>query len=189
MHPSQERSSSRPCSTRRCMSNSPLHTPSLPRHTQSACCGVRAATGDIHLHVTSIVYPSQTSYVIHPVRTTSPHVFALPRATPHTALEPWLSSCRAVEAPSRRCRGAVEVLSRCCRGLACRACRVPVESLSSLSSLTPCAWASRSVEVCRGLSRSVEVCRGLSSSCRVAVELSSCRAVSRAVELCKQYIN
>ena len=87
-------------------------------------------------------------------------------------VEPWhLSSCRAVEAPSRRCRGAVEALSRCCRGLACRACRVTVEFLSSLLSLTPCAWASSSVEVCRGLSRSVEVCRGL-SSCR-AVELSS----------------
>ena len=77
-------------------------------------------------------------------------------------LEPWLSSCRAVEAPSRHCRGAVEALSRRCRGLACRACRVTVEFLSSLSSLTPCAWASSSVEVCRGLSsscRAVEQCR------------------------------
>ena len=96
-------------------------------------------------------------------------------------VEPWLrepvelSRLRrgTVEALSRRCRGAVEALSRRCRGLACRACRVTVEFLSSLSSLTPCAWASSSVEVCRGLSRSVEVCRGL-SSCR-AVE--QCRAV------------
>ena len=48
--------------------------------------------------------------------------------------EPWLSSCRAVEAPSRRCRGTVEVLSRCCRGLACRVPVEPVEFLSSLSS-------------------------------------------------------
>ena len=67
---------------------------------------------------------------------------------PTPLFEPWLSSCRAVEAPSRRCRA-------CCRGLACRA-------LSSLSRLTPCA----------GASSFVEVCRGLSSSCR-AVELSS----------------
>ena len=95
-------------------------------------------------------------------------------------LEPWLSSCRAVEAPSRRCRGTVEVLSRPCLSSLSSSCQVPVESLSSLSSLTPCAWASRSVEVCQGLSRSVEVCR-------VAVELSSCQAVSRAVKLCIQY--
>ena len=62
--------------------------------------------------------------------------------------EPWLSSCRAVEALSRRCRGAVEALPV-----------EPVELLSSLSSLTPCACGrvlSRSVEVCRGLLRSVE---------------------------------
>ena len=67
--------------------------------------------------------------------------------------------CRAVEL-SRLRRGAVEALSRRCRGLACRACRVTVEFLSSLSSLTPCACGRRV------LSRSVEVCR-------VAVELSS----------------
>ena len=40
--------------------------------------------------------------------------------------------CRAVKL-SRLRRGAVEALSRRCRGLACRACRVPVEFLSSLS--------------------------------------------------------
>ena len=59
-------------------------------------------------------------------------------------IEPWLSSCRAVEAPS-------SLLSRPC-----------LSSLSSLSRLTPCAGASRSVEVCRGLSsscRAVEQCR------------------------------
>ena len=79
-------------------------------------------------------------------------------------VEPWLSSCRAVEAPSRHCRGAVEALSRRCRGLACRApwsslssyCRVPVEPVEPDS-----------------MRLGVEVCRGLSSSCRVAVELSS----------------
>ena len=88
-------------------------------------------------------------------------------------VEPWhLSSCRAVEAPSRRCRGAVEALSRCCRGLACRACRVTVELLSSLSSLTPCAWASGSVEVCRGLSS----CRAVELSSNVEL-LNSCLAV------------
>ena len=68
------------------------------------------------------------------------------------AIEPWLSSCRAVEAlveaPSSRCRGR-------CRGLACRACRVPVEPRQAPSRLTPCA----------GLSRSVE----LSSFCRVSL--------------------
>ena len=70
------------------------------------------------------------------------------------SLEPWLSSCRAVEAPSSRCRGR-------CRGLACQAlsslslCRVPVEPRQAPSRLTPCA----------GLSRSVE----LSSFCRVSL--------------------
>ena len=75
-------------------------------------------------------------------------------------IEPWLSSCRAVEAPSRRCRGAVEALSRPCLSSLLSYCRVTVEFLSSLSSLTPCASGRRV------LSRSVEVCR-------VAVELSS----------------
>ena len=65
--------------------------------------------------------------------------------------EPWLSSCRAVEAPSRHCRGAVEALSRPCLSSLSSYCRVPVEFLSSLSSLTPCAWASSSVEVCRAV--------------------------------------
>ena len=46
-------------------------------------------------------------------------------------VEPWLSSCRAVEAPSRRCRarcrGAVEALPV----EPCRACRVPVEPVKA----------------------------------------------------------
>jgi hypothetical protein len=45
------------------------------------------------------------------------------------SFEPWLSSCRAVEAPSRA-RDAVEALSRPCL-VACRACGAPVEVLSS----------------------------------------------------------
>ena len=52
---------------------------------------------------------------------------AATRRTPGRRVEPWLSSCRAVEAPSSRCRGAVkalpvepvELLSSSCR--ACRA--------------------------------------------------------------------
>ena len=40
-------------------------------------------------------------------------------------VEPWLSSCRAVEAPSRRCRGAVEALP-------VEPVERPVEFLSSL---------------------------------------------------------
>ncbi len=56
------------------------------------------------------------------------------------SLEPWLSSCRAVEAPSS-----------CCRGLACRACR-------GLLRLTPCACASRSVEL-SSTREAVELCR------------------------------
>ena len=81
--------------------------------------------------------------------------------------------CRAVEL-SRRCRGAVEALSRRC-----------LSSLSSLSSLTPCAWASRSVEVSRQVCRTVDCVElymyvELSSctSCRAVIELSSCRAMS-----------
>jgi len=72
--------------------------------------------------------------------------------TAKSQIEPWLSSCRAVEAQSS-----------CCRGLACRACR-------GLSRLTPCACASRSVE----LSRS---CRALSSFCRVIL-CRGCRVIS-----------
>ena len=49
-------------------------------------------------------------------------------------VEPWLSSCRAVEAPSRHCRGAVEAL---CRGaveaLPVEPVELTVEFLSSLS--------------------------------------------------------
>ena len=83
---------------------------------------------------------------------------------PQRAVEPWLSSCRAVEAPSRRCRA-------CCRGLhaSCRA-------LSSLSRLTPCAGASSSVEVCRGLSSS---CRAVELSSNVEL-MNSCLAVEPA---------
>ena len=93
-------------------------------------------------------------------------------------LEPWLSSCRAVEAPSRRCRGAVEArcrgaveaLSRpCLSSLSLSSyCRVPVEPVEPDSMRL-------GVEVCRGLSRSVEVCRGLSRSVEV------CRAVEHVV--------
>ena len=80
--------------------------------------------------------------------------------------------CRAVEL-SRLRRGTVEVLSRRCRGLACRACRDTVKFLSSLSSLTPCTWASSSVEVCRGLSSS---CRAVELSSNVEL-MNSCLAV------------
>ena len=42
----------------------------------------------------------------------------------HHRFEPWLSSCRAVENPSRPLS---RPLSRGCQGLACRACQVAVE--------------------------------------------------------------
>jgi len=87
-----------------------------------------------------------------PVATSGASDPRVPRYSSHACLEPWLSSCRAVEAPSS-----------CCRGLACRACR-------GLSRLTPCACASRSVE----LSRS---CRALSSFCRVIL-CRGCRVIS-----------
>ena len=88
-------------------------------------------------------------------------------------VEPWLSSCRAIEAPSRHCRGAVEAL---CRGAVDRPClsslssycRVPVEPVEPDSKMR----LGRVLEFC--LSRSVEVCRVQ------AVEL--CRASSN-VEL------
>jgi hypothetical protein len=71
----------------------------------------------------------------------------------HLAVEPWLSSCRAVEAPSRRCRAR-------CRGLACRACRATVEPVEADSMCRP-------VELSRSCRVSVEfLCRG----CRVYVE-------------------
>ena len=103
---------------------------------------------------------------------------------------PGCASCaRAVE--GRSARGAVEALSersRGCQGLACRACRVPVEfpvefsssecrqvssRLSSLSkpvkAETPCAWG---VEYyCRVLSS----CR---ASCRVCWPPSASRQVT-----------
>ena len=82
-------------------------------------------------------------------------------------VEPWLSSCRAVEAPSSRCRGR-------CRGLACRALSSLSSSCRAPSRLTTCGGAS---SCCRGLSRAVEfLCRG----CRKAVEL--CRVCCRARE-------
>ena len=93
-------------------------------------------------------------------------------------VEPWLSSCRAVEAPSRHCRGAVEAL---CRGAVealpvsslSSYCRVPVEPVEPdsmrLGVLEFCL--SRSVEVCRV--QAVELCRASSN-----VELmNSCLAV------------
>jgi hypothetical protein len=67
--------------------------------------------------------------------------------------EPWLSSCRAVEAPSSRCRGR-------CRGLACRA-------LSSLSS--SCRAPSSPVEA-DSMCRPVEVCRAVESLSSFSVE-------------------
>ena len=65
--------------------------------------------------------------------------------------------CRAVKL-SRLRRGAVEPVVEALPVEPCRA-------LSSLLRLTPCAGASRSVEVCQGLSRSVELssCRAMSS--------------------------
>ena len=85
-------------------------------------------------------------------------------------LEPWLSSCRAVEAPSSRCRGR-------CRGLACRALSSLSSSCRAPSRLTTCGGAS---SCCRGLSRAVEfLCRG----CRVmsSVLSSSRMACSFAI--------
>jgi len=98
------------------------------------------------------------------------------RAESAEKLEPWLSSCRAVEAPSRRCRGAVEALPVEPVEFLSSSCLVPVPFLSSLSRLVEADSMRRAA----GVSSS---CRGL-SSCRVAVELvspvelSSCRAVA-----------
>ena len=77
-------------------------------------------------------------------------------------LEPWLSSCRAVEAPSRRCRGAVEstveALSRPCLSSLSSSCRVAVEAVEA-----DC--------MCLGVE--------LSSSCRVSLSrLSSLYTLS-----------
>ena len=116
-------------------------------------------------------------------------------------LEPWLSSCRAVEAPSRRCRGAVEArcrgaveaLSRrpCLSSLSLSSyCRVPVEPVEPDSmrlGVEVCRGLSRSVEVCRGLSRSVEVCRGLSSSCRAVEHVVLADATIKTRLLCTIY--
>ena len=64
--------------------------------------------------------------------------------------------CRAVQTPSRHCRGTVEALSRPCLSSLSRYCQVPVEPVEPDS-----------------MRLGVEFCRGLSSSCR-AVE--QCRA-------------
>ena len=84
-------------------------------------------------------------------------------------LEPWLSSCRAFEAPSRRCRGAVEALP--VEPVPCRVPdRVPVEVLLSLSRL-----------------RSVEVCRGLSSCRAVEPYFAYSFAHSFTIQLCMKH--
>jgi hypothetical protein len=75
--------------------------------------------------------------------------------------------CRAVEL-SRLCRGSVEPLSRPLSRPCLSSLVEPVEFLSSLSRLTPCAGAS-------------SCCRGLSS---FSVEARGCRVMSEcAVEL------
>ncbi len=78
-------------------------------------------------------------------------------------VEPWLSSCRAVEA-------SVEPLSRPLSRPCLSSLVEPVEFLSSLSRLTPCAWASSS---CRAVEFLSSFLSRLSSGRRVSGVLSS----------------
>ena len=78
--------------------------------------------------------------------------------------EPWLSSCRAVEALSRLRRAAVEAVVEALPVEPCRACRVPVEPVEADSMRRRVELLSRAVKfLCRG-------CRVM-SECAVELQL------------------
>jgi hypothetical protein len=81
-------------------------------------------------------------------------------------LEPWLSSCRAVEALSRLRRAAVEAVVEALPVEPCRACRVPVEAVEADSMRRRVELLSRAVKfLCRGTSHeAVELCLSVLSS-------------------------
>ena len=76
-----------------------------------------------------------------------------------SAVEPWLSSCRAVEALSRLRRAAVEAVVEALPVEPCRACRVPVEAVEADSMRRRVKLLSRAVKfLCRGWSRVMSEC-------------------------------
>ena len=87
-----------------------MRTPARTRPRESEKPGVNCA-----FKILSLPY-SGSPGVVFQISQGRNGIRARPRAAPRvmkairTALEPWLSSCRAVEAPSSRCRGAVKAL-------------------------------------------------------------------------------